>query len=114
MRPWLLLTALAVTGLLMAPLVAAPKPPPPPPPAPAEPAVAFVNVGGLKVMNADGAATTTVYPGSTGRPSWAPDRSAIAFPLPTAFGFDLWRIDVIVSNGAVQGTNPRLLFANVS
>ena len=118
MRPWLLLTALVVTALLMAPLAAAPKPKPPPPapappPVPAEPAVAYVS-GDLKVMNANGTAATTVYPGSTGRPSWAPDRSAIAFPVQTAFGFDLWRIDVIVSNGTVQGTNPLLLYANVS
>jgi len=115
MRPWLLLTALAVTGLLMAPLVAAPKPPPSPPPAPADPAVAFVNVGGLKVMNADGAAVTTVYTAG-GSPTWAPDRSAIGFLVGGSVGspLELWRIDVSVTNGVVQGTNPTLLYANVA
>ena len=114
MRPWLLLSAFVVTALLMLPLAAAPKPSPPPP-APADPAVAFLNVGGLKVMNADGAAVTTVYTAGF-NPTWAPDRSAIGFLVGGSVGspWELWRIDVTVTNGVVQGTNPALLYANVA
>src|SRR3990170_1637749 len=122
MRPWLLLSALVVTALLMAPLAAAPKPPgagpkppppPPPPPPPADPAIAYIDVA-LEVMNANGSTATTVYTGSATYPTWAPDRGAIAVSAYSGYGFDLWRIDVIVSNGTVQGTNPLLLYANVS
>ena len=114
MRPWLLLSAFVVTALLMAPLAAAPKPPSPPPPAPADPAIAFWSAG-LKVMNADGGAVKTVYSGGWS-PTWAPDRSAIGFLDGASVGspLELWRIDVSVTNGVVQGTNPRLLYANVA
>jgi len=135
MRPWLLLSAFVVTALLMAPLAAAPKPPgsgpkptPPPPEGPADPAVAYTHVTGwdddvwnLGVMNANGTAATTIYtaaptpeapavPAEIRHPTWAPDRSAIAFMVVHTHP-ELWRIDVTVAIGAVQGTNPLLLLA---
>jgi len=106
----------------------APKPPgsgpKPTPPGAADPAVAytFVKDGlwSLGVMNANGTAATTLYtvPPSPGNPTeirhptWAPDRSALAYAVVHIYAlevFELWRIDVTVANGVVQGTNPLLL-----
>ena len=125
-----MLLAVFVAALLVAPLAIAPKPPgsgpkpTPPPPGPADPAVAYTKVTDglwtLGVMNANGTAATTLYtvapaPGNptlVRHPTWAPDRSALAFTVVRSLAgevFELWRIDVTVANGVVQGTNPLLL-----
>src|SRR3989304_3700326 len=121
MNPWWVLSALVVTALLMAPLATAPKPPgagPKPPPAPADPAVAYTPLKGdvwsLGVMNADGSAATTVYNNTkkVENPTWAADRSAIAFTVGyvgSGDPYELWRVDVNVANGAVSGADPLLL-----
>ena len=121
MKPWWVLSALVVTAFLMAPLATAPKPPgagPKPPPAPADPVVAYTSLKGdvwsLGVMNADGSAATTVYNNTkkVENPTWAADRSAIAFTVGyvgSGDPYELWRVDVNVANGAVSGADPLLL-----
>lgn len=82
---------------------------------PADPAIAYRIERGkgwdLKVMNADGSNQATVYhnDNNIGNPCWAPDGSAIAFPVSQ----DLYRIDVSVVNGVPQGSNPTELAQDI-
>ena len=82
----------------------------PPPTTPADPAVVvFKKQGGhppydLKVMDADGSHVTTIYSTTNinhGSPSWSPDGHSIAFYDRS----DLWRIDVVLTNGVPTGAN---------
>lgn len=92
-----------------------------PPSTPADPAIAFVSTGqtGLWVMDADGSHQTQIHAtvDNIGSPTWAPDRSAIAFTLATGnystTDDELWRIDVTIVDGVPQGSNPTLLYTSI-
>ncbi len=96
-----------------------------PAPPPADPAIAYLVVGTtdhLWVMNSDGSNKVDIFSTSGftcdigfPRPSWSPDGKAIVFRRTgdcTGYIPELWRIDVNVVNGVVQGSNARRLTAS--
>jgi Tol biopolymer transport system component len=92
------------------------KPPKDPPP-PSDPAIAFTSTVELYVMNADGSALTNIYSADDYLygPTWAPDKSAIGFlaRVDGTWDYDLWRIDVDVVDGVVQGSNAVMLISDI-
>ncbi len=120
-----LATALAI-GLLCGGLALAekgdkkkPRPEPPPEPTPADPAIAFSLNGALTVMNADGSNVITIFDpdGRVNDISWSPDidgdpsngyQGSLVFERQFSqegVRWDLWVIDVIVTEQGVVAAN---------
>lgn len=83
---------------------------------PADPAIAFIRKKGLTailtVMNADGTNQVDLDSERYLRnPTWSPDGSSIAYLK--GVPFDLYRIDVTVVDGSVQGGEPTLLYEDI-
>ena len=116
---WLVVMALSVLVAFAISETRAGKKKPKPPAPPADPAIAYVmgtsrgtEDDSLWVMNADGSNQTRIYQSSGnvwGPPAWSGDGARIAFTVQ----LDLWRIDVAVIDGTVQGSNPIRLVADL-
>ena len=82
---------------------------------PADPAIAFIRSKGrskiLTVMNADGTNQVDLDSGNLLNPTWSPDGSSVAYIK--GVPHDLYRIDVAVVDGSVQGSEPTLLYEDI-
>ncbi len=118
-----LLISIVIVSLLVSmaiPMAAAPKggggKPPKDDPTPADPVIAYSTIRGksLWVMDADGSHQTQIHATdeNIGKPTWAPDGSAIAFTVGIGYK-ELWRIDVSVVDGVPVGSNPMMLHSSI-